>query len=596
MFENEARLAALPAWLQEFMLIDPDAITLQGNALPTQYLLSTFDGGSTGLLLYLSSDLTHFSKAVNGFAVTDAAHFRDPVLAKIGTWYYLTYTNNGLVPGTGIGMKKTQDFVHWTTVTTPNWSSLLAGGNTTFWNGCIVQDAGVCRVFFSTALGSPQIPYAVTFDPATDTFGTPAAVTGTSVPANAVFTSILKVGSSYIALVQNDPDEANSYIAKGVSSSLTSGWTFTTGDWAGWGNAEAGSLIVTPTGYRAFMAKTPFVAPDSLYYSDSADLSTWSAPVPVANLTGNNDWANVIAVSDLQSLSSLAATSASAQAPVLPADTARGLAAAPNPDTGDAYGVEQVSAAQTGTVPATRLFTSNRSSGDAYIAFGRYTNGSDFTEYGRFAPLTGNFLVGTTTDNGTDKFQVGGSVLATDFRAPDGVAAIVGRGNVYTVYQTISGLNGGNVNLVLTAVTGAFCGISFADDWFMQRRDNGDFALYSNALAKFGFYIDSATGVISFADALSVPGDVVITTAGKSLSIKAGTNAKAGTFTLASGTATIGNTSVTANSVICVTLKTANGTRAVDPLITPTAGTGFTAVGTATDNGVYNYVVLEVGL
>lgn len=88
------------------------------------------------------------------------------------------------------------------------------------------------------------------------------------------------------------------------------------------------------------------------------------------------------------------------------------------------------------------------------------------------------------------------------------------------------------------------------------------------------------------------PGGSVIV--GGALKLKSGTNAKAGTFTLSSGSATVANTSVTANSVIMVTLKTASGARAIDPLITPTASTGFTAAGTATDNGTYNYVILEV--
>lgn len=67
----------------------------------------------------------------------------------------------------------------------------------------------------------------------------------------------------------------------------------------------------------------------------------------------------------------------------------------------------------------------------------------------------------------------------------------------------------------------------------------------------------------------------------------------AGTFTLVSGSKTVSDTLITANSVVCVTLKTASGTRAGNPDIVPTASTGFVATGAATDNGTYNYVVLE---
>lgn len=78
------------------------------------------------------------------------------------------------------------------------------------------------------------------------------------------------------------------------------------------------------------------------------------------------------------------------------------------------------------------------------------------------------------------------------------------------------------------------------------------------------------------------------------LTIPTAVNGKSGTFTLVSGTKTVANTSVTANSVIIPTLKTASGTRAGVPDCVPTAGVGFTATGAATDNGTYNFVVIEV--
>ena len=107
----------------------------------------------------------------------------------------------------------------------------------------------------------------------------------------------------------------------------------------------------------------------------------------------------------------------------------------------------------------------------------------------------------------------------------------------------------------------------------------------------FQYYNGSA-----FVNALLIntSGNVVTNQIGSTFGIKSGTNAKAGTFTLSSGSVTVANTSVTANSVIMVTLKTASGTRAGNPDIVPTSGTGFTANGAATDNGTYNYVILEV--
>ena len=115
--------------------------------------------------------------------------------------------------------------------------------------------------------------------------------------------------------------------------------------------------------------------------------------------------------------------------------------------------------------------------------------------------------------------------------------------------------------------------------------ETGDFYIRSNN--QNAIHIDGSQNVNAYAD-------FITTVAGKTLKVQSGTNAKAGTFTLVAGAATVSNTSVTANSVIEVTLKTVGGTRAGNPDIVPTASTGFTAAGAATDTSTYNYIILEV--
>lgn len=88
----------------------------------------------------------------------------------------------------------------------------------------------------------------------------------------------------------------------------------------------------------------------------------------------------------------------------LPKDTRMGMATVYTASTGDAFGMEKVSAAQTGTTDALRVFTSN---GSAYLAFGKYTNSTAFTEYGRFTNA-GNFGIANTTPTST--LQVNGSI------------------------------------------------------------------------------------------------------------------------------------------------------------------------------------------
>lgn len=108
------------------------------------------------------------------------------------------------------------------------------------------------------------------------------------------------------------------------------------------------------------------------------------------------------------------------------------------------------------------------------------------------------------------------------------------------------------------------------------------------------FVVQNATDGRIEAVRILKTGDVSLMTVGRTIQVKSGSNAKAGTFTLSSGAATISNTSITANSVIVVTLKSASGTRTGVPDCVPTATTGFVATGAATDNSTYNYVILEV--
>lgn len=94
---------------------------------------------------------------------------------------------------------------------------------------------------------------------------------------------------------------------------------------------------------------------------------------------------------------------------------------------------------------------------------------------------------------------------------------------------------------------------------------------------------------------VQIAGDIATVTGGKTLKVKSGTNAKAGTFTLSSGGATVSNTSVTANSVVVMSLKTASGSITQAPYLTAiTAGTSFVVAAGAGDNSTYNYVIFEV--
>ena len=87
-----------------------------------------------------------------------------------------------------------------------------------------------------------------------------------------------------------------------------------------------------------------------------------------------------------------------------------------------------------------------------------------------------------------------------------------------------------------------------------------------------------------------------VTTVGKGYSTAEGSNAKQGTATLAAGTVTVANTSVTATSRILATGQSAGGTPGGVNVSTRTAGTSFTLTSTnAADTSVVAYEIFEVG-
>lgn len=89
----------------------------------------------------------------------------------------------------------------------------------------------------------------------------------------------------------------------------------------------------------------------------------------------------------------------------LPGDTRMGLSKIYTASAGDAFGIEQVSSAQSGYgAAALRLFASGLGT-NGIIAFGKYTSATAFTEYAQFKSNS-NFLLGTTTDSSNGRLQL----------------------------------------------------------------------------------------------------------------------------------------------------------------------------------------------
>ena len=99
------------------------------------------------------------------------------------------------------------------------------------------------------------------------------------------------------------------------------------------------------------------------------------------------------------------------------------------------------------------------------------------------------------------------------------------------------------------------------------------------------------------AAAINAAGNVDVTAAGSGLRVAEGANAKQGIATLAAGTVTVANTSVTANSRILVTCQILGTVTVASAFDTPrTAGTSFTIhASQATDTSTVAWEIFEPG-
>jgi hypothetical protein len=93
---------------------------------------------------------------------------------------------------------------------------------------------------------------------------------------------------------------------------------------------------------------------------------------------------------------------------------------------------------------------------------------------------------------------------------------------------------------------------------------------------------------------VSAAGDLIANAAGKGLRLKSGTGQRAGNATLVAGTVTVSNTTVTANTLVHLTRKTAGGTIG-EATYTLSAGNSFTITSdSASDTSTFTYLLTEL--
>lgn len=216
------------------------------------------------------------------------------------------------------------------------------------------------------------------------------------------------------------------------------------------------------------------------------------------------------------------------------------------------------------------------------------TDNSNIGPIGWFVDPTGVVVFGSNTKDSTGaKIQVPlTSGIAASFISSD-----VSGANYQILLQNttnagISGIKiekpngslgvsfGYNVSSAGLPPNSAYFGYTDAITWLNETNSNST------------LFCSSATDDVSLG-----AGNLILLAAGKTLSVKTGTNALAGTVTLAAGAGTITSTALTAAMVIVLTRKTISGA-GIYPQIDVGAGSA-TVTGSATDNGTYNWVALK---
>lgn len=100
---------------------------------------------------------------------------------------------------------------------------------------------------------------------------------------------------------------------------------------------------------------------------------------------------------------------------------------------------------------------------------------------------------------------------------------------------------------------------------------------------------------VALGTSLGLTGELTFSTANSGVTLKQGANGRVGTFVLTGATpVTVNNTSIAITDCLTFSLNTVGGTRGVQPtMMTITAGSGFTVVGTALDTSTFNYSITK---
>ncbi|MGX7828442.1 glycoside hydrolase family 43 protein [Actinokineospora sp. 24-640] len=274
-------LAVTAAAVAAAVLVPAPAAVAAGPA--PHYLMTAFTNSSeSNMYVYDSANATTFDLVRANAYQPPSGLIRDPsVIRHSDGYYYLVYTTGWT--GNTIGFARSADHTNWTFLRTVTVG--LNGSTGSTWAPEWFKDSdGSVHVVYSASTagtGGQFRPYRITATNGDLSAWSAPALLG--IPANYIDSFIVKVGGTYHNFLKN---ENTKYIEHATATSLTGPWRFVgTGNWAGWGaGLEGPALVRLPDGrWRLYFDQ---YGNGRYYYTDSADLNSFSAKVELPGLSG----------------------------------------------------------------------------------------------------------------------------------------------------------------------------------------------------------------------------------------------------------------------------------------------------------------------
>jgi hypothetical protein len=259
----------------------PPADAPGGEAPIHRYVFTAFTNTSeSNMYVYQSPNALDYT-LIAGPAYTPPSELvRDPSVMKHSDGdYYVVYTTNW--DGSTFGIAKSSDLAHWSFVRNVE---VGVANVSHVWAPEWFKDPADLSVHVIVSIATDGSwsnfrPHDLTaLDPQLASFGPAVPLAG--IEPNYIDTFIVKVGGTYHNFSKN---ETTKYIEHGTASSLAGPYAIAdTDDWAGWGKDLEGPALMRLAGggFRIYMDA---YATGEYFYSDSADLVSWSPKATLPN-------------------------------------------------------------------------------------------------------------------------------------------------------------------------------------------------------------------------------------------------------------------------------------------------------------------------